>query len=63
MRLLTTRKAEVVAAGTARLRLARDQIAVPLVIRLPRYAHTHRKRRPQISRALVLMRDGATCQY
>jgi len=63
MRLLTTRKAEVVEAGAAMLRSARDQIATPLVIRLLRYARTRRVRRPQVSRALVLTRDGEACQY
>ncbi|NTU86086.1 MAG: HNH endonuclease [Chloroflexales bacterium] len=63
MRLLTTRKAEVVEAGTNPLRSARDEIATPLVVRLLRYAHTRRMRRPQVSRALVLMRDGESCQY
>jgi hypothetical protein len=42
MRLLATPKAEVLEAGTALLRSARDQIAAPLVVRLPRYAHTRR---------------------
>ncbi len=63
MRLLTTRKAEVVEAGSQLLRSARAQIAAPLVVRLLRYAHTRRMRRPQVSRALVLLRDGETCQY
>jgi 5-methylcytosine-specific restriction endonuclease McrA len=63
MRLLTTRKAEVVEAGTVLIRSARDQIAAPLVVRLLRYAQTRRMRRPQVSRTLVLLRDGETCQY
>jgi 5-methylcytosine-specific restriction endonuclease McrA len=63
MRLLTTRKAEVVETGTLLLRSARDQIAAPLVVRLLRYAQTRRMRRPQVSRTLVLLRDGETCQY
>jgi 5-methylcytosine-specific restriction endonuclease McrA len=63
MRLLATRKAEVVEAGTNSLRSARDAIATPLVVRLLRYAHTRRMCRPQVSRALVLMRDGESCQY
>jgi 5-methylcytosine-specific restriction endonuclease McrA len=63
MRLLTTRKAEVVETGTALLRSAHDVIATPLVVRLLRYAHTRRLRWPQVSRALVLMRDGEACQY
>jgi 5-methylcytosine-specific restriction endonuclease McrA len=63
MRLLTTRKAEVVETGTILLRSARDQIAAPLVVRLLRYAQTRRMRRPQVSRTLVLLRDGETCQY
>jgi 5-methylcytosine-specific restriction endonuclease McrA len=63
MRLLTTHKAEVVETSAALLRSAREVIATPLVVRLLRYAHTRRMRRPQISRALVLIRDGETCQY
>ena len=63
MRLLTTRKAEVVETGAILLRSARDQIAAPLVVRLLRYAQTRRMRRPQVSRTLVLLRDGETCQY
>jgi 5-methylcytosine-specific restriction endonuclease McrA len=63
MRLLTTRRAEVVEAGAALLRSARDEIATPLVVRLLRYAHTRRMRRPQVSRQLVLLRDGEACQY
>jgi 5-methylcytosine-specific restriction endonuclease McrA len=63
MRLLTTRKAEVVEAGTVLIRSARAQIAAPLVVRLLRYAQTRRMRRPQVSRTLVLLRDGETCQY
>lgn len=63
MRLLTTRKAEVVEAGAALLRSARAQVATPLVVRLLSYARTRRLRRPQVSRALVLVRDGEACQY
>lgn len=63
MRLLSTHKAEVVEAGAALLRSARGQIAAPLVVRLLRYAHTRRLRRPQVSRPLVLLRDGEACQY
>jgi 5-methylcytosine-specific restriction endonuclease McrA len=63
MRLLTTHKAEVVEAGATLLRSARDQIALPLVVRLLSYVRTRRLRRPQVSRALVLIRDGETCQY
>jgi 5-methylcytosine-specific restriction endonuclease McrA len=63
MRLLTTRKAEVVEAGTVLIRSACAQIAAPLVVRLLRYAQTRRMRRPQVSRTLVLLRDGETCQY
>lgn len=63
MRLLTTHKAEVVETSAALLRSARDTIATPLVVHLLRYAYTRRMRRPQISRALVLIRDGETCQY
>jgi 5-methylcytosine-specific restriction endonuclease McrA len=63
MRLLITRKAEVVEAGTVLIRSARAQIAAPLVVRLLRYAQTRRMRRPQVSRTLVLLRDGETCQY
>jgi 5-methylcytosine-specific restriction endonuclease McrA len=63
MRLLSTRKAEVLESGAALLRSARDQIATPLVVRLLRYAHTRRMRRPQVCRALVLLRDGEACQY
>jgi 5-methylcytosine-specific restriction endonuclease McrA len=63
MRLLATRKAEVVEAGAALLRSARNQIATPLVVRLLRYAHTRRMRHPQVSRHLVLLRDGERCQY
>ena len=63
MRLLTTQKAEVVEAGTHLLRSPRAETATPLVVRLLRYAHTRRMRRPQISRILVLMRDGEACQY
>ncbi len=63
MRLLTTHKAEVVETGTHLLRSAREVIATPLVVRLLRYAHTRRMRRPQVSRTLVLIRDGESCQY
>jgi 5-methylcytosine-specific restriction endonuclease McrA len=63
MRLLITRKAEVVEAGTVLIRSARAQIAAPLVVRLLRYAQTRRMRRPQVRRTLVLLRDGETCQY
>ncbi|NTU85592.1 MAG: HNH endonuclease, partial [Chloroflexales bacterium] len=63
MRLLTTHKAEVVETAASVLRSARAQIATPLVVRLRRYAPTRRLRRPQVSRSLVLLRDGETCQY
>lgn len=63
MRLLITRKAEVIEAGANPLRSAREQIATPLVVRLLRYVRTRRLRRPQVSRALVITRDGETCQY
>ena len=63
MRLLTTRKAEVIEASAAPLRSAREQIATPLVVRLLSYVRTRRLRRPQVSRPLVLIRDGETCQY
>ena len=63
MRLLTTSKAEVVEAGAALLRSARGHVAMPLVVRLLSYVRTRRLRRPQVSRQLVLLRDGETCQY
>lgn len=63
MRLLTTRKAEVIETGATLLRSAHGQIAMPLVVRLLNYVRTRRLRRPQVSRALVLVRDGETCQY
>jgi 5-methylcytosine-specific restriction endonuclease McrA len=65
MRLLARQKAEVLEAdereittGTAGVTVAR-----PLVLRMRAYVRTRLIRRPNVSRPLVLARDGEACQY
>jgi 5-methylcytosine-specific restriction endonuclease McrA len=65
MRLLARQKAEVletdaraITTGTAGVTVAR-----PLVLRMRSYVHARLLRRPNVSRPLVLARDGEACQY
>ena len=65
MRLLARQKAEVletdqraITTGTAGVTVAR-----PLVMRMRHYVHTKLLRHPNVSRPLVIARDGETCQY
>jgi 5-methylcytosine-specific restriction endonuclease McrA len=62
--LLLQEKAELVEAAEARLRAQHKAFARPLVIRLVRYVHVGRRRRPlACSRRGVFIRDRETCQY
>jgi 5-methylcytosine-specific restriction endonuclease McrA len=64
LRLVIDRKAEVLEADDARIfRSERDQIAVPLVIRLKRFIHVPRRFRRQVTNTFLFARDGYRCQY
>lgn len=61
--LLLKGKAEVLEAGSQRMRSESFQIVLPLIIRLRSYVKVPRGEGRRISRRAVLARDGYRCQY
>ncbi len=64
VRLVLDRKAEIIEADAERaFRSEREEIPVPLVIRLVRYVEVPRRFRRQVTNTFLFARDNYSCQY
>jgi 5-methylcytosine-specific restriction endonuclease McrA len=65
MRLLARQKAEVLETDSRAITTGTEGVTVarPLVMRMRSYVRAKHIRHPNVSRPLVITRDGETCQY
>ena len=64
VRLVLDGKAEILEVdGERAFRSERDEIPLPLVIRLVRFVHVPRRFRRQVTNTFLFARDGYSCQY
>ena len=64
VRLILDKKAELLEVDDCRaFRSERAEIPFPLVIRLVRFVHVHRRFRRQVTNTFLFARDNYSCQY